>query len=273
MTKSPIALGVNIDHVATVRQARRGRYPDPVHAALAAELAGADSITLHLREDRRHIQIQDVRACKDLIKTRMNLEMAVTDEMLEIARVVRPADCCLVPERRAEITTEGGLDCASQIQRLKEATTMLTGQGIRVSLFIDPTARQVEAADQIGAPAIELHTGAYAEAAGARQAQELERLLMPEEQAQLARTQRPARFIAMRFAAKEAIVKAMGTGFAHGVWIRDVGVVQNEWGKPLVVFSERGERVRKGLGIGEGHVTLTDEGGLVVAVAVLMKAT
>ena len=100
-----------------------------------------------------------------------------------------------------------------------------------------------------------------------------ERLLMPEEQAQLARTQRPARFIAMRFAAKEAIVKAMGTGFAHGVWIRDVGVVQNEWGKPLVVFSERGERVRKGLGIGEGHVTLTDEGGLVVAVAVLMKAT
>ena len=176
MTKSPIALGVNIDHVATLRQARRGRYPDPVHAALAAELAGADSITLHLREDRRHIQIQDVRACKDLIKTRMNLEMAVTDEMLEIARVVRPADCCLVPERRAEITTEGGLDCASQIQRLKEATTMLTGQGIRVSLFIDPTARQVEAADQIGAPAIELHTGAYAEAAGARQAQELERL-------------------------------------------------------------------------------------------------
>jgi len=100
-----------------------------------------------------------------------------------------------------------------------------------------------------------------------------ERLLMPEEQAQLARTQRPARFIAMRFAAKEAIVKAMGTGFAHGVWIRDVGVVQNEWGKPLVVFSKRGERVRKGLGIGEGHVTLTDEGGLVVAVAVLMKAT
>ena len=176
MTTPPIALGVNIDHVATLRQARRGRYPDPVHAALAAELAGADSITLHLREDRRHIQIQDVRALKDLVKTRMNLEMAVTDEMLEIARVVRPADCCLVPERRAEITTEGGLDCASQIQRLKEATTMLTGQGIRVSLFIDPTARQVEAADQIGAPAIELHTGAYAEAAGARQAQELERL-------------------------------------------------------------------------------------------------
>ena len=204
MTKSPIAHGVNIDHVATVRQARRGRYPDPVHAALAAELAGADSITLHLREDRRHIQIQDVRACKDLIKTRMNLEMAVTDEMLEIARVVRPADCCLVPERRAEITTEGGLDCASQIQRLKEATTMLTGQGIRVSLFIDPTARQVEAADQIGAPAIELHTGAYAEAAGARQAQELERL---------------------RAAARQATALGLTVHAGHGLNYHNVGPV------------------------------------------------
>ena len=204
MTTPPIALGVNIDHVATVRQARRGRYPDPVHAALAAELAGADSITLHLREDRRHIQIQDVRACKDLIKTRMNLEMAVTDEMLEIARVVRPADCCLVPERRAEITTEGGLDCASQIQRLKEATTMLTGQGIRVSLFIDPTARQVEAADQIGAPAIELHTGAYAEAAGARQAQELERL---------------------RAAARQATALGLTVHAGHGLNYHNVGPV------------------------------------------------
>ena len=204
MTKSPIALGVNIDHVATVRQARRGRYPDPVHAALAAELAGADSITLHLREDRRHIQIQDVRALKDLVKTRMNLEMAVTDEMLEIARVVRPADCCLVPERRAEITTEGGLDCASQIQRLKEATTMLTGQGIRVSLFIDPTARQVEAADQIGAPAVELHTGAYAEAAGARQAQELERL---------------------RAAARQATALGLTVHAGHGLNYHNVGPV------------------------------------------------
>jgi pyridoxine 5-phosphate synthase len=204
MTNPPIALGVNIDHVATLRQARRGRYPDPVHAALAAELAGADSITLHLREDRRHIQIQDVRALKDLVKTRMNLEMAVTDEMLEIARVVRPADCCLVPERRAEITTEGGLDCASQIQRLKEATTMLTGQGIRVSLFIDPTARQVEAADQIGAPAVELHTGAYAEAAGARQAQELERL---------------------RAAARQATALGLTVHAGHGLNYHNVGPV------------------------------------------------
>ncbi|HEV7717047.1 MAG TPA: pyridoxine 5'-phosphate synthase, partial [Steroidobacteraceae bacterium] len=160
-----IALGVNIDHVATLRQARRARYPDPVHAALAAEQAGADLITLHLREDRRHIQIHDVRALKDLVKTRMNLEMAVTDEMLDIARAVRPPDCCLVPEKRQEITTEGGLDAASQVQRLKEATAILVAAGIRVSLFIDPDPQQIEAAVQIGAPVVELHTGAYAESA------------------------------------------------------------------------------------------------------------
>ena len=171
-----ISLGVNIDHVATLRQARRARYPDPVHAALAAEFAGADSITLHLREDRRHIQVQDVRAMRDMLKTRMNLEMAVTDEMLEIARAVRPPDCCLVPERRQEVTTEGGLDAAGQMQRLKEAISVLIHHGVRVSLFIDPDAQQVEAAAQIGAPVVELHTGAYADAAGSRQATELERL-------------------------------------------------------------------------------------------------
>jgi pyridoxine 5-phosphate synthase len=176
MTHKPIALGVNIDHVATVRQARRGRYPDPVHAALAAEMAGADSITLHLREDRRHIQIQDVRMARELLKTHMNLEMAVTDEMLDIARVVRPSDCCLVPERRQEITTEGGLDVAGQLQRIKEATAVLMGQGIRVSLFIDPDPPQIEAAAQAGAPVVELHTGAYADSAGSRQAAELQRL-------------------------------------------------------------------------------------------------
>ncbi len=176
MSYKTIALGVNIDHVATLRQARRGRYPDPVHAALAAEMAGADSITLHLREDRRHVQIQDVRAVRDLQKTHMNLEMAVTDEMLDIARVVRPADCCFVPERRQEITTEGGLDVRSQVQRIKEATTVLTGQGICVALFIDPDPPQIEAAAQTGAPAVELHTGAYADSTGSRQAAELERL-------------------------------------------------------------------------------------------------
>jgi pyridoxine 5-phosphate synthase len=176
MSYKTIGLGVNIDHVATLRQARRGLYPDPVHAALAAEMAGADSITLHLREDRRHVQIQDVRAVRDLQKTHMNLEMAVTDEMIDIARVVRPSDCCFVPERRQEITTEGGLDVSSQLQRVTEATTVLVGQGIRVALFIDPDPPQIEAAAQAGAPAIELHTGAYAESTGSRQAEELERL-------------------------------------------------------------------------------------------------
>jgi pyridoxine 5-phosphate synthase len=176
MSYNSIALGVNVDHVATLRQARRGRYPDPVHAALSAEMAGADSITLHLREDRRHIQIQDVRTARDLLKTHMNLEMAVTDEMLEIARVVRPSDCCFVPERRQEITTEGGLDVAVQVQRIKEATAVLLGQGIRVALFIDPDPQQIEAAAQAGAPVVELHTGAYADSTGSRQATELERL-------------------------------------------------------------------------------------------------
>jgi pyridoxine 5-phosphate synthase len=171
-----IALGVNIDHVATLRQVRRARYPDPVHAALIAETAGADSITLHLREDRRHIQLRDVQALKDLLQTRMNLEMAVTGEMIEIARVVRPADCCLVPERRAELTTEGGLDAAGQHERVKEATTALAGEGIRVALFIDPEPNQIEAAARIGAPAVELHTGAYADAADPSRAVELDRL-------------------------------------------------------------------------------------------------
>ena len=176
MSYKSIALGINIDHVATLRQARRGRYPDPVHAALAAEMAGADSITLHLREDRRHIQVQDVRSVRDLIKTHMNLELAVTDEMLDIARVVRPSDCCFVPERRQEITTEGGLDVMGQVQRIKEATAVLMGQGIRVALFIDPDPPQIEAAAQTGAPVVELHTGTYADSAGSRQATELERL-------------------------------------------------------------------------------------------------
>ena len=177
MTNKFIALGINIDHVATLRQARRARYPDPVHAALAAEMAGADLITLHLREDRRHIQIQDVRTLKEMVKTRMNLEMAVTDEMLDIARHVRPPDCCLVPEKRQEITTEGGLDAASQVQRLKEAVSILVVTGIRVALFIDPDPRQIEAAVQIGAPVVELHTGAYADSSGSQQATELQRLV------------------------------------------------------------------------------------------------
>jgi len=171
-----VDLGINIDHVATLRQVRRGRYPDPVHAALAAETAGADNITLHLREDRRHIQDRDVRTLRTLLQTRMNLEMAVTDEMLAIAAEVRPADCCLVPERRTELTTEGGLDVAAQLERVHQATTRLRQAGVRVALFIDPDRPQIEAAAQTGAPVVELHTGAYAEAAGAAAATELERL-------------------------------------------------------------------------------------------------
>jgi pyridoxine 5-phosphate synthase len=171
-----IALGVNIDHVATLRQARRGKYPDPLHAALLAEQSGADSITLHLREDRRHIQDRDVVSLRAALQTRMNLEMAVTDEMISIARRVLPQDCCLVPESREEITTEGGLDVAGQMERVAAACTALGASGIRVSLFIDPDAVQVEAAGRAGAPVIELHTGTFAGANGGNQAREFERL-------------------------------------------------------------------------------------------------
>jgi pyridoxine 5-phosphate synthase len=171
-----IALGVNIDHVATLRQARRIDYPDPVHAALVAEQSGADSITLHLREDRRHIQDRDVMLMRQLLKTRMNLEMAVTAEMIRIASEVMPQDCCLVPESRQEVTTEGGLDVAGQIPRLTDACQSLAAAGIRVSLFIDPEAAQIEAARRAGAPAIELHTGTYANASGMARARELERV-------------------------------------------------------------------------------------------------
>lgn len=171
-----IALGVNIDHVATLRQARRARYPDPLYAALLAEEAGADSITLHLREDRRHIQDRDVLAMRGALQTRMNLEMAVTDEMIRIAVSVAPQDCCLVPESRAEITTEGGLDVLRHAARTADAVTALGAAGIRVSLFIDPEPVQIEAARRAGARLIELHTGAYAEATGAARAREFERL-------------------------------------------------------------------------------------------------
>jgi pyridoxine 5-phosphate synthase len=176
MTADRIDLGVNIDHVATLRQARRARYPDPVHAALAAEQAGADNITLHLREDRRHIQDADVEALRPLLQTRMNLEIAVTDEMLAIAERIRPADCCLVPERRTEVTTEGGLDVTGQLGRLLDSCSRLADAQIRVALFIDPDPAQIEAAARAGAPVVELHTGRYCESSGAQAARELERL-------------------------------------------------------------------------------------------------
>ncbi len=171
-----IALGVNIDHVATLRQARRARYPDPLAAALFAEQAGADAITLHLREDRRHIQDRDVAALREALQTRMNLEMAVTDEMLRIACATRPQDACLVPESRQEITTEGGLDVRALAGRVDAACRALADAGVRVALFIDPDGAQIEAARRAGAPVVELHTGAYADASGPARARELERL-------------------------------------------------------------------------------------------------
>lgn len=159
-----ILLGVNIDHIATLRQARKTRYPSPVEAALAAETAGADSITLHLREDRRHIQDDDVAILRRVLKTKMNLEMAVTPEMLGIAIATRPQDVCLVPEKREELTTEGGLDVAGQQPRIADACARLREAGIRVSLFIDPDFSQLDAARAVAAPVVEIHTGAYADA-------------------------------------------------------------------------------------------------------------
>jgi len=171
-----ILLGVNIDHVATLRQARGEIYPEPIHAALLAEQAGADGITLHLREDRRHIQDRDVEILRGVLQTRMNLEMAVTEEMLGIAERLKPQDCCLVPERREELTTEGGLDVLGQEARLKEACARLREAGVRVSLFIDADPAQVEAAVRVGAPVIEIHTGHYANASGEARRREFERI-------------------------------------------------------------------------------------------------
>ncbi len=164
-----IKLGVNIDHVATLRQARGTPYPSPVQAALMAEGAGADSITLHLREDRRHIQDEDVRVLRRLLATKMNLEMAVTDEMVAIALELRPQDACLVPERRQELTTEGGLDVVANFERVADACRRLGEAGVRVSLFIDAEEGQLQAAQAAGAPVVEIHTGRYAEAGTAEE--------------------------------------------------------------------------------------------------------
>jgi len=161
---SNLRLGVNIDHIATLRNARGVRYPDPVHAAAIAEQAGADGITIHLREDRRHIMDRDVRMLKQTLNVPMNLEMAVTDEMLVIAEEIKPRYCCLVPEKREELTTEGGLDVAGQLNTVTAAVERLAAAGITVSLFIDANEQQIDAAKASGAPLIELHTGQYAEA-------------------------------------------------------------------------------------------------------------
>jgi pyridoxine 5-phosphate synthase len=199
-----IALGVNIDHVATLRQQRHTSYPDPVYAALLAEQAGADNITLHLREDRRHIQERDVRALAGLLQTRMNLEMAATEAMLELACELRPADCCLVPERRAELTTEGGLDVIAGGAALRSQCARLAAAGVRVALFVAPEIAQIDAAAACGAPVVELHTGAYADSSGARQAQELERL---------------------RSAARHAHARRLEVHAGHGLHYRNVQAV------------------------------------------------
>jgi len=172
-----ILLGVNIDHIATVRQARGTRYPEPLQAALVAEHAGADAITLHLREDRRHIHDRDVVMLKEMLQTRMNLEMAATNEMLEIAKKIKPHDCCIVPEKREELTTEGGLDVKGNLDYLKEYCATLKDVGTRVSLFIDADLAQIDAAKESGAPVIEIHTGHFADAVSIDQKkQELEKI-------------------------------------------------------------------------------------------------
>ncbi len=199
-----LELGVNIDHVATLRQQRGTRYPDPVHAALIAEQAGADNITLHLREDRRHIQERDVRALRGLLATRMNLEMAATEPMLAFACEIQPADCCLVPERRAELTTEGGLDVLGGMATIRPACARLAAAGVRVALFIDPEPEQIDAAADAGASVIELHTGEYAEASGTHQAQQLERL---------------------RRAARHGVARRLEVHAGHGLNYRNVGPV------------------------------------------------
>jgi pyridoxine 5-phosphate synthase len=175
-TQPKLELGINIDHVATLRNARGTVYPDPLKAARLAEEAGADLITLHLREDRRHIKDADLIALRPLIQTRMNLECAVTPEMINIACRVQPHDVCLVPEKREEVTTEGGLDVLGHFQAVQAATAQLKGVGIRVSLFIDPEEKQIQAAKDVGATVVELHTGRYADLSGDQQMQELERI-------------------------------------------------------------------------------------------------
>jgi pyridoxine 5-phosphate synthase len=205
MSTGSILLGVNVDHVATLRQARGTAYPDPVTAALLAEQAGADAITVHLREDRRHIQERDLEVLARTLQTRMNLEMAVADPVLVIAARLRPADCCLVPERREELTTEGGLDVAGDVARVRDACARLAALGVRVAPFIDPDPAQVDACRAAGAPVVELHTGRYADAHdGQARARELERV---------------------RTAARHAAALGIEVHAGHGLNYRNVGPV------------------------------------------------
>lgn len=200
-----LLLGVNIDHIATLRQARGTRYPDPVYAAMLAEAAGADGITVHLREDRRHIQERDIRLLKDVLQTRMNLEMALTSEMLEFALEIQPAHVCLVPEKREELTTEGGLDVITHVTQVEHFCQTLAAIGAEVSLFIDPDLAQIDASIRCGAPAIELHTGAYADA------------ITPLQQQQ--------EFARIRDAASYAFSKGLVVNAGHGLHYHNVEAI------------------------------------------------
>ena len=204
----PVLLGVNIDHVATVRQARRAPEPDPIHAAVLAELAGADGITVHLRSDRRHIQDRDVELLVQVVKTHLNVEMAVTDEMLQIALALQPHAVCLVPERREEVTTEGGLDVLADPERIADQVSALQDAGIDVTLFIDPDTAQVEAASETDADQIEINTAAYAEATEARDIE-----LIEQELARVAAT------------AAEAADQGLRVAAGHGLTYRNVGPI------------------------------------------------
>ncbi|KTC75623.1 pyridoxal phosphate biosynthetic protein PdxJ [Legionella birminghamensis] len=200
-----ILLGVNIDHIATIRQARGTRYPDPVQAAMDSEEAGADGITLHMREDLRHIQARDVRLIKAVLQTRMNLELAVTDAMLDFAEEISPEHACLVPEKREELTTEGGLDVISHFTAVSKAVARLQANGSEVSLFIDPDFKQIDAAVEAGAPVIEIHTGCYADASNSKsQNEELERI---------------------RQAAKYAASKGLVVNAGHGLHYQNVKAI------------------------------------------------
>lgn len=205
MKNQSILLGVNIDHVATLRQARGTDYPNPIQAALVAEQAGADGITAHLREDRRHMQDRDIYLLQEMLHTRLNLEMAVTDEMVAIARDIKPVACCLVPEKREELTTEGGLDVAGNLERMKSVCQLLGESEIEVSFFIDPDIKQIDAAIYAGAPVVELHTGCYADA------QSRER-----QQAELIRIQQAAKY------ADEA---GLQVNAGHGLHFHNVEVI------------------------------------------------
>lgn len=200
-----LLLGVNVDHVATLRQARGTRYPDPTQAALLAEQAGADSITVHLREDRRHIQDADLPILQSLLLTRMNLELAVSPEIIAIACKVRPADCCLVPERRAELTTEGGLDVVQHFSAVADACDRFRAHGIRAGLFIDADQRQIDAAARTGAPVVELHTGGYADAVTSEQ--------------------RAAEFFRIAEAARFAAAAGLEVHAGHGLNYQNVGPI------------------------------------------------